>query len=123
MFRTKISFADAMSILFVLILAAVLFWQPWASKESGNFVVVSTPDGQHEYSLSEEREVVLTSNGTTLKIMIADGYAKVLESDCPDQLCVSIGSVSKDGETIVCAPAGISITVKGDEGNVDFIAG
>lgn len=35
----------------------------------------------------------------------------VKDSDCPDGLCVRTGSIARDGESIVCAPLGVCITV------------
>ena len=66
---------------------------------------------------------VYAINGDKPIIKIVDGKAFVRESSCPDGVCISSGAISKTGETIICAPAGVSLTVKGGDGNVDFVAG
>ncbi|KNZ41058.1 NusG domain II-containing protein [Acetobacterium bakii] len=35
---------------------------------------------------------------------ISNGQAKILESDCSEQICVHTHSISNPGETIVCLP-------------------
>ena len=84
---------------------------------------ITTPDGVQVYSLSEARELTFSSNGVTLTVVIENGEVFVKESDCPDGVCVAGGRISKSGETILCAPAKILLTVKGGDGNVDFVAG
>lgn len=51
---------------------------------------------------------------------IEGGKVKMLSSPCPDRLCVRQGRVSKPGETIVCVPNAISVSIEGNSG-VDAI--
>ena len=67
--------------------------------------------------------VKIESRGITLFVTVMDGKVDVYKSDCPDGVCVNSAPISKTGETIICAPAGVSITVKGGDGDVDFVAG
>lgn len=53
------------------------------------------------------------SGGIILGVDIAEHHASVTHASCPDQICVRTGSISKPGETIICLPAKISITVRG----------
>ena len=84
---------------------------------------MTTPEGSQRYSLAEDREWMLESNGITLQLSIRDGRACVRASDCPDHVCVQSGWIGRAGETVLCAPAGVMLTVKGGEGDVDFVAG
>ena len=123
MFRTKFGFGDVIAAVAVLLVAAILLWHPWQRSDAGETLVIVTPDETFEYALSENHTLEIESRGVHLCIEIADGKAFVRESDCPDGVCVASASVSKTGETIICAPAGVSITVKGGDGDVDFVAG
>ena len=38
------------------------------------------------------------------------------DADCPDRLCVKQGSISKNGESIVCLPHKVIVTVTGGDG-------
>ena len=123
MFRTKLSFGDAIAAVAVLLIAALLIWHPWQGSQAGETVVIVTPEETFEYALSENHTLEIESRGVHLYIEITDGKAFVRESDCLDGVCIASASISKTGETIICAPAGVSITVKGGDGDVDFVAG
>ena len=123
MFRTKFGFGDLIAAVAVLFVAVLLLWHPWQKKDVGETLVIVTPDETMEYSLSENRTIEIESRGVHLCIEIADGKASVSESDCPDGVCVASASISRTGETILCAPAGVSLVVKGGDGDVDFVAG
>lgn len=123
MFRTKLSFGDAIAAVAVLLVAVLLLWHPWQRNQAGETVVIVTPDETIEYALSENTVVKIESRGITLFVSIMHGEVDVYKSDCPDGVCVASAPISKTGETIICAPAGVSITVKGGDGDVDFVAG
>lgn len=123
MFRTKLSIVDILSVAVVLLCAVLLLWQPWKADEKGDAVIITSELGRSEYTLTEDRTISLTSNGVTLTVEISGGAVTVLESDCPDGVCKASGRISRAGETIVCAPAGVSISVKGAKNDVDFVAG
>ena len=36
-------------------------------------------------------------------------------ADCPDQICVKTGSISRSGQSIVCAPNRVVVTVTGED--------
>ncbi len=123
MFRTKLSFGDAIAAVAVLLVAVLLLWHPWQKKDAGKTVVIVTPDETMEYSLSKDTAIHIESRGVHLCIEISNGKAYVSKSDCADRVCESSAPISKTGETIICAPAGVSLVVKGGDGDVDFVAG
>ena len=75
------------------------------------------------YALSEPRsELIDTGRGTNL-LVIQDGKAKVTEADCPDRLCVNQKAISYQGESIICLPHKLTVTIEGGEhGSVDAVA-
>lgn len=122
MFKTKPTWYDLIAVGAVALLACVLICVPLLSP-SGAYVEIVTPDGATLYALDEARALTVVSNDVTLLIVIGNGEVLVRESDCPDGVCVASRSISKAGETILCAPAGVLLTVKGGDRNVDFVAG
>ncbi len=65
-----------------------------------------------ELPLSERIDgyAVETERGTLHLCVTEDGVA-VVDSDCTDGVCVRTGSVARRGESIVCAPLGVCVTV------------
>lgn len=123
MFRTRVTIRDGVAVVAVLLAACLLLFAPWQSRVDGAFLVLTTPEGTMEYSLSSDRELTLTSQGVTLTVVIENGSAYVRTSDCPDGVCRAGGRISKSGETILCAPAGVRLLVKGGASDVDHVAG
>lgn len=57
-------------------------------------------------------------------IEIGDEEVRVIEADCPDQLDIKQGYISKVGEIIVCLPNRLVVEVKGEsnETNIDGLS-
>lgn len=58
--------------------------------------------------------VILREVGMTLEV--GQGKARVLKSDCPEQICVNTGWISGAGQTIVCVPNRTVFRLLGKEG-------
>lgn len=123
MFRTRITPWDIAAAIAVVLCACLLFWRPWAPAGDGEWLEIVTPEKTAHYSLREDRTVAITSRGIVMEIVIKDGAAHVESSSCPDGVCRAGGGISKGGESILCAPAGVRLTVKGGDIDVDFVAG
>ncbi len=81
-------------------------------RKTGDYIVVESTDGKQEYMLDEDREIIIdnTEHGYN-KIIISDGYVRMEEADCPNQLCVKHKPVKLNGESIVCLPNKVYVTV------------
>ena len=68
------------------------------------------------YALAEDRTVTIEGkNGGTNVLVIENGTAHLSEASCPDKLCVHQGTVSRQGQTIVCLPNEVVIEIQGLE--------
>lgn len=99
-----------------LLLAAAVFYGMFrlSAREPAVYVDVSI-DGQtiREFPLDQDTEYVIESeNGGINRLVIEDGAARITEASCPDKLCISQGSASERGQTIVCLPNRVVITIK-----------
>ena len=112
--------ADIILIVSLLVASLIALGVMLLTRKDGESVVVEI-NGEHvaTYSLSENGEHIL--NGGTNVLIIEDGKAYMQEANCPDKTCVRKGGVSYSGESIVCLPNRISVTVKGD-GGVDLVS-
>lgn len=68
---------------------------------------------QGTYSLAEDQEIEI--NGGTNILEIKNGRAKMIEADCPDQLCVHQKAVSMNHESIICLPNKVVVEVESSE--------
>lgn len=83
-------------------------------QKEGKTVVV-TVDGREygRYPLDEDTEVDI---GGTNRLVISGQKADMTEADCPDKLCVRQQAIDKTGQTIVCLPNRVIVTVEGGKG-------
>lgn len=121
----KITFADGIVLLILIIVTVAVAFAVYSRKSGGAYFTITTPDGCESYSLSDEREFSVKSNGITLSVKVSNGAVYVTESDCPDGICVHHGAISKSGDPIVCIPARVVIEIidGGGERDEDFTVG
>lgn len=122
--QTKFKKADVAIVMLVLCAALLLFLLPLLhTKDTASVLIVSFSDGREQtYALDADTVLTLESNGHTLTVVIEGGTVRVDKSSCPDGICRS-HAIENTGETLVCAPAGIALTVSGQGGDVDAIVG
>lgn len=77
-----------------------------------------------ELPLSQDARVELGEPGHGNLLIIENGTARVERADCPDQVCVRQGAVQYEGESIVCLPHKLIVSIEGGvENGVDGSTG
>lgn len=113
---------DIIVIAAILLASVALLLVTTLSREAGEAVVVEI-DGVTvaTYSLSQNGEYSL--NGGTNVLVIENGQAYLNYSNCPDHTCERTGKIQYVGQSIICLPNKLTVTIKGDgEGGVDFVS-
>jgi hypothetical protein len=124
--KTTLTRWDAIVILLCFLLAlSPLLWLLRPVEKQAFLVVTDHQSGTEKlYSLSVDQTFTISTNDHTLTVVIEQGRAWVASTDCPDGLCMAGGSISRHGEMLVCAPASLSLTIRGGkEGPTDAIVG
>ena len=89
-------------------------------KPGGTAVVEQDGKVLYRLSLSEDCEVLAGTPETGYnRIVVADGKVCVSEADCRDQICVRKGRIHAAGDTIVCLPHRLVVTVEAEGGEED----
>lgn len=121
--KTKPVPADLIPIAAVLVLALAV-WLLTLPGGVGGYVEIAVADQPALlYPLDRNDTVELNSRGVSLTVVIDNGTAYVAEADCRDGVCRSMGRISREGQSIVCAPAGVVVRIVGGEPYADGIAG
>ena len=113
--------SDLVLLIVLLLFGAVSFLASNIIRDAGQSVSV-TVDGEvyGVYPLGFDREIsVDTQYGHNL-VSISDNRASVKESDCPNHDCEGFGAISKAGQTILCIPHHMSVSIIG-ETDVDAV--
>ncbi len=115
---------DILLILALLLLATAAWGVLRLTREKGGEVLV-TVDGELAATIPLSVDATLpvgTGRGFLNVVEVSDGRVRVADADCPDRLCVRQGWISYDGESIVCLPHRLVVTVRGTEGDLDAVA-
>lgn len=97
----------------IIISAATLFL---INANSGKTIAVISIDGSQteRINLTAVKNRTIPINGAVPVVIETDnGRIRFLSAECPDKLCVRTGWISKAGQTAVCLPARVSITITG----------
>lgn len=98
----------------ILLLAGVSFlvYNIAFGKEGVKVRVMVNQEEFGVYNLNEEQIININNHDT---LLIKDGYADMIEADCPDKLCVKQNPISKSGESIICLPNKVVINIIGKQ--------
>ncbi len=105
----------------VIFFAAVLaiayglyaFWYINISSADAKKSVVVEADGNIIYvvSLKEDQTLHVQTEYGTNDVRVEDGKVFVEEADCPKQICVNTAPISGVGQTIICLPHRVVVSI------------
>lgn len=117
---------DAIAVAAVLLAAVLsLFLLPERKTAGGTAVVSVNGVTVQTIELSgQARDIELSGLPYPMTLHVENGTIRVLESGCPGKDCVRQGTISLDGESIVCLPSRVIISVRSDSSSgLDGVAG
>ena len=59
-----------------------------------------------------EKEIFAPDGSGFNRIRVQSGAVSIADADCPDRTCVRMGAISRAGETLVCLPHRLTITLE-----------
>lgn len=118
---------DALVVLAVVLLAVGAAWLSYGGKGEGALTATVKHRGQvvaqvELSSLTEEKTVPI-DGAYHLTITLDKTGAAVTESDCPGQDCLHTGRITRAGQSIVCLPEQVIVTLEGKTPSADVILG
>ena len=120
-FRNDLIFIIA--ILAVVAIGAAALFLLRGEGSAVRVEVDGTVMGTYPLSVDREVEIVTGENGEELNLLvIKDGKATIATATCPDGICAAHKPISREGESIICLPHKVVVTVIGGEEAPDVIA-
>ena len=85
--------------------------------------MVEASGATYRFPISTDRvERFAGPRGDTV-VEIGGGTVRVVDSPCPDKICVAAGRISRTGQFVACLPNRVSVSLEGrDEPTVDGTA-
>jgi hypothetical protein len=69
----------------------------------------------YQYDLKKAEVFTIHPGNGAMQIQIKEGKVCVVQSSCPNKLCMKMGKISKTGQAIACVPNGVLIQISSDK--------
>lgn len=111
-------------ILLIIITVCGLFILISHNQKKGSYAVISVNGKKAErLSLSKDIETFTVKGADNISFTITNGEIYVSESDCPDKICLKTGHISRKGQSIICVPKRVSVTIESSGNDTDVTIG
>jgi len=87
----------------------------WLAKPGAYAIIDEGGHDHYRFNLNENKLIICHGPIGETVIQIQDGKARVLRSDCPNQICVNSGTIDRAGQIIVCVPNKVLLKIQGDK--------
>lgn len=119
--------ADFIVIAVIVAVAGILLLFLYGvNSDSGAYVQIEI-DGTVTDTLpldTDTTKEIMTENGGVNILVIEDGYAKMTDANCPDGICMNHKRINRNGESIICLPHKVVVSVvnEDDSDEIDAVA-
>lgn len=117
--------ADVLLLVVLVLLAGFFILRNvMSSQETAQIIEIRQGNEEPTYvSLHEDAIIDLSRDGKINVIQVKDGSVHMIEANCRDHLCVKKGHITKVGDSIVCLPHRLAISILGEEeGEIDVLS-
>lgn len=111
-------------LFFLLIAGALLLWRHVPPHTAGMAVVEMDGKevGRYDLSMQKEPQIIDIGGPMNVKLLLEPGAISFYHSDCPDQICVRTGKLTKPGQAAVCLPGKVSVRIVSGGGKQPYDA-
>lgn len=117
---------DIILIAVFLAAATILYISSSLLNQKQGALVQITVNGAVYKTLPLDKDTTIKINGYNNgnnTLQIKDGYASITDADCPDKLCQRQKKIRYKGESLVCLPHRVVVSVLSEEDSgIDNIA-
>jgi len=114
--KLHLKILDYIAILVSLVITLSLGVYVYAGSDGPLHVQIQTEEETYVYTLEEDRRVAVEGPIGTTYVEIHDGHAAIVESPCPNKLCIQAGRLYNHGDGSACMPNRIFVRIEGGQG-------
>ena len=103
---------DLILVSVLLLVITVAAFGYFFLREEGDAVMI-TVGGEFfgEYPINENRTVEIRTEKAENILVIRDGKVYMESANCPDGICTAHRAIFRDGESIICLPNQVVVTI------------
>ena len=117
--KFRITFADALIILFIAVAGILLVLSAFGDKDSPAVCVVEingTEYARYDMALLAEEKIIEIDNEYGKNTIVIDrNGAAVVYSDCTDGCEVEAGRIDRSGQCLICLPHRLTVRLEGKD--------
>ena len=83
--------------------------------------VIHCGDVRHELALNKDG--LFRFDGIDAEFEVNNGKIRLIKASCPDKICEKTGYIGSSGQSIICVPNKITVSVVGSDESVDVTVG
>lgn len=102
-------------IIAIVISSAIVCYKAPLSAHTVKIYVDSKEYATYAISEGYEKNVTVKTDYGYNLVSMQSGKVQITESDCPGHDCVHMGSISKTGDTLICLPHKLLVTLEGGD--------
>lgn len=116
--RKRIASIAVVALILAASLAAFVATRTQADAGESTLValVVDSDGVEHALPLDVDGEYEITTELGTNTVAVVSGIASVKSADCPNHDCIEQGDIDEVGETIICLPHQLIVTIEAEDG-------
>ena len=111
--KLHLKILDYTAILFSVFLTLGTAMYVYGGDSGPLHVRIRSDEKVYVYSLDTDREIEVEGPIGTTHVHIHDGKAAVVDSPCPNKLCVQAGELSDSGDWSACMPNKVFVQIEG----------
>ncbi|MDR1894210.1 MAG: NusG domain II-containing protein [Spirochaetales bacterium] len=110
---TNLKIGDLAAFLAAGALIGVLSFQIYGNRNDDPYLYISNGGQYWVYPLEEDREITVPGRIGDTSVKIEGGKAWVIDSPCPDKICVNAWPLEREGDWTACLPNQIFLSLTG----------
>ncbi len=122
--RFGLKIGDILLMVVISLAAIGMFLLPFGADEAVSAEIVIAETGEvRSVPLNMDRDYEIVVKDIKLTVRVQDAAVFVAQSTCRDGICHNTPPISRAGQSIVCAPAGVVVRITGKGAVVDGVSG
>lgn len=101
-------------VIIILCIAGIVLTSFIFRKANNNLILVVYVGREKKIYSLNDADFTVKGENNWVKVRVRDGKVKITESSCNDKCCVNMGAISSEGQSLVCLPGRIFVTIEKD---------
>ncbi len=119
---------DIILIIFLVIIALISFavLHFWGNGQESIAAEISVEGKQVHHvalqNMQQQKEFSIQGPLGVTMVQVREGEARIVESPCPDKICVRAGWIRLTGQSAICVPNRVILRIVSEDNKVDSIS-